>query len=232
MGHGLLVAAGFLDGQTHINKFGYNSAVGTGFETVYDGSDIYSYIATPGVVTLTTVDADDDVGGNGARDVVIEGLDANFLEVSETLVTNGIGTTVGNQVFSRIFRMFVNDAGPSATNEGLITASVDSSVRASILATEGQTQMALYTIPANKTGYLLKFQGSVEKNQDVTFRIMMKTTGAFRILGQFGSFGSSVTYEYPVPLQIPSQTDVEIRAKAGATTGVGAIFDILLVDNG
>ena len=38
------IARGLIRGASHINKFGYNSSVGSNFETVWDGSNIYTYI--------------------------------------------------------------------------------------------------------------------------------------------------------------------------------------------
>jgi len=54
--------------------------------------------------------------------------------------------------------------------------------------------------------------------------------GAFRVQGVYGSAGSPVSYEYPVPLKFGARTDFEVRVKAGATTGASAIFDIILED--
>ena len=39
-----------------------------------------------------------------------------------------------------------------------------------------------------------------------------------------------MTYDYPVPLEFDEKTDLEVRIKAGATTGAGAIFDLILID--
>ena len=173
--HFIQIAAGNVKKTSHINKFGYNSAVGTAFETVHDGSNVYSYIANAGTATVA--------GASDAGAVVeIQGLDANY--------------------------------------------------NLTILTGNGQTLMCVYTIPAGKTGYLIKFQGSVEKQKECEFRILTRDydNGGFNIKGQFGSFGTTVTYDYPVPLKIETKTDLEIRSKAGATTGMGAVFDIILID--
>jgi hypothetical protein len=100
---------------------------------------------------------------------------------------------------------------------------------AKILAGNGQTLMAVYTVPAGHRAYILKFQGSLEKVKDTIFQgIARPFGGAFRVQGIYGSSGSPVNYEYPVPLAFPEKTDFEVRVKAGATTGASAIFDLIL----
>ena len=219
--HFIQIAAGNVKKTSHINKFGYNSAVGTAFETVHDGSNIYSYIANAGTATVA--------GASDAGAVVeIQGLDANYNLLTEDVTVGG--TSSGS--FLRVFRATVKSLASGTVNAGNITVTVDSAVRATILTGNGQTLMSLYTIPADKTGYLIKFQGSVEKQKECEFRILTKShnNGVFNIKGQFGSFGNTVTYDYPVPLKIEPKTDIEIRSKAGATTGMGAIFDLILID--
>lgn len=221
--HFIQIAAGKVKNTSHINKFGYNTAVGTTFEAVHDAGGTYAYPSTAGVATVA--------GGSDAGAVIeVQGLDENYLEATENVTVGSSSTTT----FIRVFRARVKSVvGGGSTNAGDITVTVDSAVRATILAGNGQTLMALYTIPDNKTGYLLKFQGSIEKQKECEFKIMTRPADdgdIFNIKGMFGAFGSTVNYDYPVPLKIDAKTDIEILAKAGATTGVGAIFDIILID--
>ena len=215
------IANGEMIGSQHINKFGYNSAVGTAFETVHDAGSVYSYISTAGTATVA--------GGSDSGAVIqVQGLDADYNQVTEEIT---VGAT-GSVNFIRVFRARVKSLTSGVVNAGDITVTVDSAVRATILAGKGQTLMALYTIPANKTGFLLKFQGSLEKAKETEFEILARNfdNGVFNLKGKFGSFGTTVTYDYPIPLKFDGKTDIEVRSKAGATTGMGAIFDILLVD--
>ncbi len=129
--------------------------------------------------------------------------------------------------------MRVLTTGSSGTNEGNITASIGGNNVARISGGNGgQTLMAVYTVPAGKKGYIIKFQGSLSKNQEAQFMIRTRDSvgGAWQVKGMFGTFSNSVGYDYPVPLEVTEKTDIEIRAKAGATSECGAIFDIILVD--
>ena len=221
LAEGIRIANGQTNGVSHINKFGFNPALSGSYETIHDAGGVYSYIATPGTASVA--------GASDSGAVIeVQGLDANYNQVTEDITVGATGSTV----FSRVFRARVKSLSSGTTNQGNITVTVDSAVRATILTGNGQTLMALYTIPANKKGYLKYFQGSVEKNQDVIFKIFTRNIddGAFNLKGQFGTFGTPVTYDYQIPLEFDEKTDIEIQAKAGATTGGGAIFDLILVD--
>lgn len=229
---GLKVARGKERNAYHVNKFGYNNFVGTGFETVSDlGTNFLPTSAA--VISLVSDDANDDDGDTGARTVKVEGLDANYALVDDTVTMNGTSAVTTTQTFLRVFRMYVETAGSSNVNEGEITASHGGTPIAAIHSDNGgQSLMAVYTIPAGYKGYLSMFQGSISKNQDATFELRTKNGTAdapYQNKGVWGTFGSPVTYDYKFPLEIEQKTDIEIRVKAGAVSACGAIFDLLVV---
>ena len=235
IGEGIHISRGAVADTSHINKFGYNTSVGTNFETVTDlGGDQY-YPTSAGVVSIVSSDANDDDGDTGARTLEVQGLDGNYEEISETVTLNGTSAVTTTASFLRVFRGRVLTAGSSGTNEGVITMSIGGNNVARISADNGgQTLMAVYTIPAGKKGYLLKFQGSLSKNQEAQFMIRTKTgttDASWQVKGMFGTFANTVGYEYPVPLELTEKTDIEIRAKAGATSEIGAIFDLVKVND-
>ena len=223
------IANGQTKGVSHINKFGFNDAINNNFETIWDGGGIYDYIDSVGASSTLTVTAADQNDSGYA--VEIEGLDANYQPLTETIIATEDGNT-GTSQFYRVFRATITSDGDSA-NVGNINITGDSKTLARISAEKGQTLMALYTVPADKKGYLLQFQGSVEKNKETIFKFMAKESNdrPFNTKGQFGSFGVPVTYDYSIPLEFPEKTDLEVRAKAGAVTGAGAIFDLILIDD-
>lgn len=218
---GINIASGRAIRHSHINKFGYNPDLGNSYETVHDAGGVYSYISTAGVASVT--------GSSDSGAVIeVQGLDADYNNVKENIT---VGST-GSINFIRVFRARVKSLTSGTTNAGNITVTVDSAVRATILAGNGQTLMAVYTVPKGKRGYLIKFQGSIDKNQECIYKLFARPVdnGAFNLKGQFGTFGVPITYDYPIPLEFDEKTDIEIQAKAGATSGGGAIFDIILVD--
>jgi len=221
----LQLARGHISNHSHVNKFGWNTSVGSSFETIWDGSNVYTY-HNSGTAVLTG----DTPASDNASTVEIQGLDENFNLQTEIATVGGAATTTQ---FSRVFRMILKTANTGTTNADEIRCTVDNTTAAVISAGGGQTQMALYTIPAGKTGYLKQFQGSIDKQKEVIFRIISRdndSNGAFNEKARFGTFGVPVNYIYTYPLKFRANTDIQIQALAGATTQAGAVFDIVLVD--
>lgn len=227
---GIWVSSGQMASTSHINKFGYNSSVGTNYEVICD-LQTHNYPTSAAVVSLVSSSASDDSGSTGAEVVEVQGLNANYRQQIETVTMNGTSAVTTTNTFIRVFRARVTQAGSNGTNVGNITASIGGDNVAQISAGEGQTLMAVYTVPANKNAYLIKFQGSLSKNQEANFQLRVRESGgAWNVKGLWGTFAESVNYEYPIPLEFGEKTDIEIRGKAGATSEMGAIFDLVLVD--
>lgn len=229
---GLEIAKGQINKLSHVNKFGYNASVGSIYEPITDlGSHNLPSLAA--AVSIVSSDTNDDDGGTGARTIEIQGLDANYDLLTETVTLDGTTPVSTSGSFIRVFRMKVLTAGTSETNEGNITASIGGSDIARISADAGQTLMGVYTVPRGHTVYLTKFQASLSKNQEAQVQLRTKsvTDGAWQVKGQFGTFSNTVEYEYAVPLVIIQKTDIQFRSKAGATSEMGVVFDMLLQKN-
>lgn len=227
---GIWVSSGQIASTSHINKFGYNTAVGTSYETITDlGTN--NLPTSAAVVSVVSASSADDEGSTGAEKVEIQGLDANYGLQTEEVTMNGTSAVTTTGTFLRVFRMRVTQSGSGEINAGNITASIGGSDVARISADQGQTLMAVYTIPRGKKGYLLKFQGSLSKNQEANFQLRTKNNGgSWNVKALWGTFSQSVNYDYPIPLEFSEETDIQIRGKAGATSEMGAIFDLVLVD--
>ena len=218
------IAAGIVDGYSHINKFGYRDGIPNTFQTIWDGTTDYGYSAAAIVSAVSDTPATDD-GGT----VEVQGLDQNYNAVTETLTIGGAASTAQ---FVRVFRARMVTANTGLTNVDEIRIQNGGTDEAIIKAGAGQTLMALYTIPAGKTGYLLKVNGSIDANNDALFRLYARPFGgAFNVKGQFGVFASGFNYDYPVPLKFEEKTDIEVKALSQNNVGGGAIFDLILVDN-
>ncbi len=215
------IAAGDVSGYSHINKFGATDGDVTA-GTVWDGNSgttAYPYPAN-GVISITGTDT--------GEAVEVQGLDASGNVQTETV---NVGSS-GALTFSRIFRarmVSTDNAADVVINQG-------GSLAATILAGLGQTLMAVYTIPAGKTGYLLKLELGSDKastNTAMNYRLFARPSGgAFNIKGNFNAAGGqSLTIDYPVPLKFDALTDIKIDVAAGQSTQVSATFDIVLVDN-
>ena len=222
------LAAGQIHGFTTVNKFGYSDSIAN-LSTIWDGSNIYTYSTSAGVVTVSGTTDDDEAI------IEVQGLDANYNLITQNAQLNGDGNATFATNMIRIFRARVKEPAPGeTTNAGILNISIAGQLRAKILAGNGQTLMALYTIPAGKTGYLLNLTMSVDKNVDVIYKLISIEPIDGRVAnlkGQFGTFGTPIDHNYPIPLKFAEKTDIEVRADAGNACGGGATFDLILVDN-
>jgi hypothetical protein len=228
-------------------KFGFNAAVGDSAETIWTQGATYTW-NTAAQLEVTSTDVDDtDTTGNGARTVTIEGLDANYAEISETVDMNGQTADAGSTTtasFLRVNRMYVATAGSSGVNEGTIYAStgdqtngvpdVASTIRARIDANAGQTLQAFYTVPAGKTLYLFQILAScadITNSAQIDF-LTSENGGPWRTRNRFAVQQGSVYVPYHFPLVLNEKTDIEVQGTASASTvDVSASFEFILVDN-
>ena len=209
-----------------IDKFGYLPTATTSYKTIWDGDNVYTYpSAATTMLVISSAGATDD-----GIEITIQGLDASYNQITETVTlgADSAGGTSTTNAFLRVFRAFVAN-GTNIT--GNITIQQDGVVYAKIFAEMQQTLMAVYTIPAGKRGYLVAANMSVEKNQPVIAKLMARQFGGvLRVQGIVSSFGVPFQRVWQIPPVFDEKTDIEIRAKAGATTSIAAGFEILLED--
>ena len=220
------LSQGEIKGASFINKFGYNSAVGTSYETIWSGNNIYTYIDTAGTATVTSSNTSADNGGT----VLVQGLDVNYNEVSETLT---IGGAAGSIEFYRVFRASLRSANTGSTNSGTITVTVDSKSAALIEPEYGQTLMAVYTIPKHKTGFLFQIDIGNSKTSEIEAKIIVKngvTNGVWNTKSFLTTREGFIEKNYHIPLLIPQKHDIELRVKGSSTSSVSGSFELILVD--
>ena len=234
----LNVSRGKVRGAFHIIKFGENLDVDGQIETVWDGGGLYTYLTSAGVLTVTSNDGDDSASGTGARTVTIEGLDADYNQVSETLT---VGGGAGSVEFYRVFRAFVASSGSTGTNEGTITIAQGATTLAQIRTVGsptktglGQTFMSIYTVPAGYTGFIYQFDVSTAKSDGNIFLVKRGHTdnGTWRSQDIIHANVNSIERNYKFPLKIEEKTDIEVRAVSTTNNmKCAATLCILLVQN-
>ena len=220
---GLSVQKGLVQNYSGMHKFGLNTAVGTSFETIWDGNNTYTYPSSAGTATATSSDTDDNTGT-----VEIQGLDSNYDLATETLT---IGGSAGSTSFIRVFRAIMKTANTGNTNVGTISITVSSTTVAQIRATYGQTLMCVYTVPRKYNAYLMQLDVGSSKDLENEIRFIQKeinngnvwSTKAF-----ITTRGGFIEKNYAVPVVIPEKTDVELIAKASATSAVSGGFELIL----
>jgi hypothetical protein len=239
------IAAGLVDGYKSIHKFGRNPNVGNIPETIWMYGGIYQYldVGSDSTIYAYSASSDDGPGNDGAHTITVQGLDNNFNEIEETITVNGAASTAS---FLRVYRAFVATAGVLKANDGNVLISTAASGGGTVLADIGvigqgtttglgQTQLALYTIPAGKTGYLTTWNiGVAPMNNAVTVTLLSRELdgGApFRTKDIVDIVGGYTTQNYSIPLRFPEKTDIEVRGTGDTGSVISSSFDIILVDN-
>ena len=223
-----------------VNKFGRNSSVDIGVEEeIWDGSAAYVYPATALMVSISQTT---DQAAMQGETVEIQGLDANWALVTQNATLDASDTTTPVTLTTpliRVFRMKV-----------LANVVTDSSIRvhnagetqdyAIIQAGANQTQMAIYTVPADKTAYLTSYYAFVNPgtNLDPTsmpIRLWAQdneNTYAPQLKHVIGITSAGYQLQFNPYLKFTEKTDIYITAQpVGKAADVSAGFDLILVDN-
>ena len=237
--------------STALNKFGRSSNVDSGVVTdiwdranATDDQDIWTAPTEARVHDIVSTSANDAAAGTGARTVRIFGLDANWAEQQEDITLDGTSDVATANSYTRIFRMFCLTFGSGQENAGKITATAktDSSVTAQINIAEGQTQMAIYTVPSGKTLYVYRYYASGLRAQSsgaVNLRLvtrsnldtsapgwLIKHTQGLQIAGT-----SYLAHDFTPPFPVVGPADIKLQGEGSANNmDVSAGFDGVLVD--
>jgi hypothetical protein len=236
------VATGNIAGVSNISKFGYNPSIGTTtFESIWEGSNAYPWQTVADQLEVLSSSANDTSAGTGARTVELQGLDSSWNLLSETVTMNGTTAVTTTGSFLRIFRARVVTAGSNLINAGDITIrDQDTSTTRAIITNSpgksmGQTLMAIYTVPAGKTAYVININFSSGKDLEQEYRLMARdnavTDAAWNVRefvsgrGGFSDFPKEAINKYT------EKTDLDLQAISSAISSVGGGFELILIDN-
>lgn len=226
----LNISRGLVKGTSFIHKFGAVPVMSTNTTgTVWDINDtIYPWAAftTAGTITVDRISADD-----ANKQITVVGLDANYNNISETITLTGATGNASTNLFVRVFRAFVADG---ESNIGTINIKRNGTIVAAITATKGQTLMAVYTIPAGHTGYLMKGTASAQIGADASASMFVRYFGqeSFRVGHTFevSGAGGQYLYDFSVPIPIPAKSDIDVRITTRSNNGrYTAAFDLILI---
>ena len=245
----LQVARGQVAYHESVYKFGNNAAVANVTETIWQQGGLYSYLSAASVLKVSSSSANDTSAGTGARTVELFGLDGDYNEINELVTLNGQTAVNTTQSYLRINRMIVRSAGSGGYNAGVIyagTGTVTAGVPANIYATingdgTNQTLMALWTVPAGYTAYLMQYD--VSNGTSSATPAVCKLTLVARPYGEvFQSkdvksltTGMHIENSLVIPVKFTEKTDIEVRAvssSASVTFDISAAFEIIYIKNG
>ena len=217
------VAAGFYRNITAKHKFGHNGAVGATYETLWNEGGIYVYVSVPTTMTISSSSTEDDVGGDGAITVYVEGLGDNWEVISEIATMNGQAGVTLQHKYLRVNRMKVLTTGVTLGNEGIVyvgTGAIGTGkpavVHAKIEIDENQSLMGLWSIPNGHQAYLMDYQFEASIIKEVTAKVAVREFGSVFQLKDYAEFRENMVGS-GLHLAIdsyPARTDIELRARA------------------
>jgi hypothetical protein len=207
----LQIARNQIMGHSPLDIFGFSTTVGsTALGPVWEGLTLsggtYAYPSSAAQLVLVSDSASD----TSALSVQIQGLDANFAPLNETIAMNGTSNVTTVNSFFRINLITTTNG----LNVGNITAKIGATTYAKINAGIGQTQMSIYTVPAGYTFYLKYVQ--VDASIGFTSSNYMKyaeynknnVTGEINVLNQT-TFVQTLNVPFATYVAHTEKTDIQ-----------------------
>jgi hypothetical protein len=219
---------------------GYNAACSTTPEVLWSLSGNLAVPTAAQSITLSSGSASDDTGGTGAIDVEVTWIDADGAAQTDTVTLNGVAAVaVGSGL--RVNRLVVTSAGTGLVNAGIVYAGygtvdgngVPQNVLATIAASAGESQAAVYRFPSDgNRGKIHRvdissYTGATSDTVTARLRVrdpdgITRTLQTF-VLGQ----GNPVAQPYEIPRYVDAGSDVWLDGAFAA--GSGAISATLTV---
>jgi hypothetical protein len=244
------VALGNITGYSHINQFGeaQNIDIADGFVDIWDGVNnanadkVYPYSSSADIDSISSSNV-----GDNTQTIEIQGLDGDYAQVTQEISLNGQTRVALITSLLRVFRMINKGFGDLAGDvycyvNGAITGGIPDTpgdIRAIIASGAlNQTRMAIYTIPAGKTGLLTNVYAGIDLTAAAvgTARLYARPFGQPFQVKHVQDIDTNATSLFQHVFQPPkifiARTDIAVRMDSSADDGGGtAGFDILLVDN-
>lgn len=225
----LAVAQGKVPGVTGLSISGYRLSSSTAFTPAWEDGT-YVYFPTAQAVRVWSASASDT-----NVSVLINGLDANYVEQTETVVlTNGTTGVLTTKQFLRINSINLTRA---PNNVGLIHAgSSDKAITLAYIGTTannsaGRSQMTVYTVPAGYTFYLTQSNWYINSSQPAAYRSWTRRPdGLIQVILTFpilDNYSSTKVVARPYP----EKTDIQWQASVPNNTAVGGQIEGYLISN-
>ena len=122
-------------------------------------------------------------------------------------------------------------ANTGTANVGTISITVSSTTVAQIRPTYAQTLMCVYTVPRKHNAYLMQLDVGSSKDLENEVRFITKEINngnVFNTKAFITTRGGFIEKNYAVPVVIPEKTDIELIAKASATSAISGGFELIL----
>lgn len=240
----LQVSRGQIQGHRNVTVFGFNPDVDTSQVSVWPLASLITFPATALQMTVSSTSANDTSAGTGAQTIVVQGLDANYNEVSETVTMNGQTAVAMTAALIRVNYAYVATAGSGNgaagdiyIGTGTVTTGVPATVYDVIKFDYNTTITGSWTVPAGYTAYVsqgLFSAGQAGGSNQVQGRLLTRGTDNIRRTAAVTSINNGVAdYTFEYPLMVPEKTTLEATAIGSSNNNaVSSMFILVLIKEG
>lgn len=229
------VSEGSVVGANSEYRSSYNPNVSTSEESIWVQGGLYpwaSWTVAQRIYMISTSTLDT------GQQIKIEGLDTNYVYQTETITSNGLTGVPTSLNYIRIFTASLLVDGVTGNN-GTITFRLTSgtgTVVANMAIGFCKTKLGQYTIPANKTGYLLNFDATVFKtgaNAAAELRMYIREFGgSFRVEQLSQVVNGTYLFTCKVPRKFIQKTDIDFRSIGDSNnTIISCNYSLIIIDN-
>ncbi len=227
--YGWDIAEGAVANHQHMRALGYNGNVDNAFEDLWSVGGTYIFPTAGMGMEIISSSTSDASAGIGARTVEVHYLDDAWVEQMETLTLTGTVAvaTIATDMY-RINNFHVMSVGSSGVAVGDIDLRHlgNTPIYARILATENMEFQAIWTVPINKTAFLVEWMVGIGHQSGNRFgEFLLKATSDFDDTYLAGVFQSkdiihvqdgAMEANFSIPLRLPAKTDIKISVKSDA----------------
>ena len=216
----LQVARGQVYGHSVLNIYGYQASVGTSFVPVWEGNSSYTF---PSSAIQMHLVSSVNTGADATSLITINGLDANYNQISENIKLNGTTAVTTVKSYFRINSMAVASGAP--TGNITLKDTSDTTLYAEIAAGNGRTLMGIYTVPAGYTFYLSRIDINTSLNANpagfATYQNYQTNSAGVSSVTVVAPFTNNYHTQRVMPRLVSEKTDIQLQAKV--STGTAAL---------
>jgi hypothetical protein len=246
---GINLAANLIPSVSKIRVDGRNPAIQTGVipADIWNGGGVYTgFTNTIGKIDVYSSLSTDSPSGQGAKKVLLYGLDANYEPITEVITLNGTTKVRSTNNFIRCYRAKIIEAGTDKANNGVITAERAGNVAIVFFkmpAGDSQTQLSAFTVPKGWTAFLLSWYAytnrgagnQFDREADICFTIIENETGV-RYRGNRVNITNNSPYSVDYWMKsfpIAEKNDIIVTCTGVSQndTDITSGYQLLLVEN-
>ena len=232
------LALGNIPGQTGRGEVSMTGiATDAGYTAIWGGLADMVFPTANETWELVSLSPNDTLTGTGARTVLVNYLDFDYVEQTATVNLNG---TTGVQVATDCYRpssMVVISSGSSKFNQGLITLQVagGGNPRGFISPTFSASEDTYISVPAGKTLLIVKVSPYLGKDDSGNIKGLFEFFGTNTVVttGTFPVYQNTYDIDFKVPFPAPEKTDLwySFKSNSSAPTVVNFVIEYILKDN-